>query len=130
MASNDIDRAVQQESGEVGGRLRCARALAIARRLGVSPGLVGDAANRLGIRIADCQLGCFGVHKLAPQDVDRVQVPPALADELAASLVDGSLHCPTAFEIAARLKVQPRKVGHAATRQGIRISGCQLGCFP
>jgi hypothetical protein len=41
-------------------RLACAEALAIAERLGVEPIAVGQTANRLGIKIVDCQLGCFG----------------------------------------------------------------------
>jgi len=28
--------------------------------LGVAPLAIGQAANRLGIKITDCQLGCFG----------------------------------------------------------------------
>jgi len=41
-------------------RLSCAEALAIAERLGVEPLVVGEVANALGIKIVDCQLGCFG----------------------------------------------------------------------
>jgi hypothetical protein len=41
-------------------RLPCAAALDLARRLGIPARQVGDAANELGIKIADCQLGCFG----------------------------------------------------------------------
>jgi LAO/AO transport system kinase len=40
-------------------RILCASALAIAKSLGVSPGEVGKAANRLKIKISKCQLGCF-----------------------------------------------------------------------
>jgi hypothetical protein len=43
----------------VNGKLPCARAFGIAKRLKVAPRDVGDAANRLGIKIASCQLGCF-----------------------------------------------------------------------
>ncbi len=46
-----------------GGWLACAAALALARELGVSPHEVGRAADELGIKIADCQLGCFGAHR-------------------------------------------------------------------
>ncbi|MCL6449781.1 MAG: hypothetical protein K6T75_00605 [Acetobacteraceae bacterium] len=42
------------------GRLPCARALELARRLGVSPREVGAAADSAGVRITACQLGCFG----------------------------------------------------------------------
>lgn len=41
------------------GRLPCAQAWAIAKRLGWERLAVGHAANTLGIRIVQCQLGCF-----------------------------------------------------------------------
>ena len=43
----------------VGGRLPCTVAFKIAKKLKVSPRKVGDAANRLNIKIMGCQLGCF-----------------------------------------------------------------------
>ncbi len=42
------------------GMLACRDALSLASRLGVPPGLVGKVCNEEGIRIVDCQLGCFG----------------------------------------------------------------------
>ncbi len=42
------------------GRLPCATAFAIAEELGIPRIRVGQAADELGIRISDCQLGCFG----------------------------------------------------------------------
>ena len=41
------------------GKLYCAQALKIAAEIGVPPAIVGGAANRLKIKIAGCQLGCF-----------------------------------------------------------------------
>lgn len=41
------------------GELSCAAALELARREGVAPAAVGAAADRLGVRIRHCQLGCF-----------------------------------------------------------------------
>ena len=43
----------------VSGRLPCAVAFKIAKKLKVSPRQVGDTANRLNIKIMSCQLGCF-----------------------------------------------------------------------
>ncbi len=43
----------------VDGKLPCAVAFKITRKLEVSPKQVGEAANRLNIKIASCQLGCF-----------------------------------------------------------------------
>jgi len=41
------------------GRIACGQAFALARRLGVAPRDVGDACNRAGVKIVQCQLGCF-----------------------------------------------------------------------
>jgi hypothetical protein len=40
-------------------RILCSSALAIAKSLGIPPGEVGNAANKLNIKISKCQLGCF-----------------------------------------------------------------------
>jgi hypothetical protein len=56
--AGEVREAVRGEAE--GGRIPCARALAVARRLGVEPRTVGDACNREGIKIVRCQLGCFG----------------------------------------------------------------------
>jgi len=53
-----VAEAVRQAAA--GRRLPCAAALAVAARLGVEPRVVGETANALGIKIVDCQLGCFG----------------------------------------------------------------------
>lgn len=58
---SNMDEAVEREmrAALVGGRLPCAVAFRIAKELGVTPKVIGDAANRLNIKIAKCQLGCF-----------------------------------------------------------------------
>jgi hypothetical protein len=53
-----------------------------------------------------------------------------LEEELQASLVSGKLPCAEAFRIAKKLKVAPRQVGDMANKLNIKISSCQLGCFP
>lgn len=47
------------KSSLVNGKLPCATAFKIARELKVSPRQVGEAANKLAIKICNCQLGCF-----------------------------------------------------------------------
>jgi hypothetical protein len=42
-------------------RIDCREALAIAARLGIPPARVGRVCDRHGIRITNCQLGCFGL---------------------------------------------------------------------
>ncbi len=53
----DLREAIEESLEE--GRLPCARAWAIARRLHLKRLAVGRAADALGIRISRCQLGCF-----------------------------------------------------------------------
>lgn len=58
------------------------------------------------------------------------EIEKALEEEMRASLVNGKLPCAVAFKIAKKLKVSPSDVGDAANRLKIKISSCQLGCFP
>jgi len=58
------------------------------------------------------------------------EVNQALEEEMRASLVNGRLPCAIAFKLAKKLKVSPRTVGDTANRLQIKISTCQLGCFP
>jgi molybdate transport system regulatory protein len=53
-----------------------------------------------------------------------------LDGEIKASLVNGKLPCAVAFKIAKKLKVAPGQVGDRANKLGVKISSCQLGCFP
>ena len=43
----------------VNGKLPCAVAFKIAEKLQINSRQVGDMANKLNIKIASCQLGCF-----------------------------------------------------------------------
>jgi len=46
------------------GSIACAQALALCERLGCRPQAVGEACDRLGVKIVACQLGCFGLRSL------------------------------------------------------------------
>jgi hypothetical protein len=56
-SAKSIEEEIQ--ASLVDGRLPCAVAFGIAKKLKVNPRQVGDAANELQIKIATCQLGCF-----------------------------------------------------------------------
>lgn len=53
-----------------------------------------------------------------------------LEEKIRASLVNGKLPCAVAFRIAKEMGVSPRQVGDVANKLQIKISSCQLGCFP
>ncbi len=58
---NDTNLTLEEElqASLVNGRLPCAVAFKVARKLKVSPRQVGETANKLDIKIVSCQLGCF-----------------------------------------------------------------------
>ena len=126
--STELDEKIN--SCLVDNRLPCQVAFDIAEELKVSRREVGESANSLNVRIADCQLGFFQVLKATHDDLAGKEIDEKLADEITSSLVDGRLTCPIAFKIAGKLEVTPREVGDAATKQGIRVKNCQLGLFP
>ena len=53
-----------------------------------------------------------------------------LDEIIKASLVNGNLPCAGAFKIAKQLKVSTKEVGEACNKLNVKISSCQLGCFP
>ncbi len=55
--NNDIE--TKMKSVTVKGKLPCAAAMQLAREFDMTPKQVGELANKLNIRIATCQLGCF-----------------------------------------------------------------------
>ena len=64
------------------------------------------------------------------ESTDNGNIEQLVEEELRVSLVDGRLPCAVAFKISQELKVSPRKVGDIANKLDVRISTCQLGCFP
>jgi len=101
----------------------------VATKQGVSRLAVGATIDRLGIRVSDCQLGCFAVSK-----TDRLGSAPEPADEELARRVEalhakGELTCANVFALAAERKAKPRSVADAANARGYKLRQCQLGCF-
>ncbi len=116
------------------GRLSCAQAHAIANRLGIDPLRVGEAANEAGIRISHCLLGLFGYgskaegrHKIVrPMDA----VPEELAARLRAAAEGNGITCAAVWQVADELGIGRMKAAETVEALGLRVSVCQLGCFP
>jgi hypothetical protein len=70
--------------------------------------------------------------KRAQQDpgdpADRLPRGP-LDEALLAEARDGRIPCTAVFRVAAAQGVATADAGRAVQRLGIRITGCQLGCF-
>ena len=129
--TKDSDRALAEEITDslVEGRLPCPIAFRTAKKLDVIPMAVGNKADDMGIKISNCQMGCFGKEKATHEELADMQVSPAIAEAVQSSLVNGKILCIKAWEIASKTKVSRRKVGDTASKLNIRVSDCQLGCF-
>ena len=55
--SAEIEEKVK--SSLVNGKLPCGVAFKIARELKVKPSDIGEMADKLSVKICNCQLGCF-----------------------------------------------------------------------
>lgn len=56
-------------------------------------------------------------------------VPQPILERVREAAKDGRLACAAALELANRLECPPIVIGRAADQAGIKILGCQLGCF-
>ncbi|MEJ2209637.1 MAG: hypothetical protein P8129_11450 [Anaerolineae bacterium] len=116
------------------GKLGCSEAHAIATQMGLEPLAVGQAADALDIRIFRCQLGLFGYgpksegkHKIVhPMD----DVPERLAARLRAAAGAEGITCLDIWQIADELGYLYLEASSAVEAMGLRVSRCQLGCFP
>jgi hypothetical protein len=131
-----MDESLHQamQSRLVDGRLPCNQAFAIAQILGLEPLHVGLAANEKGMRISRCQLGLFGYgpkaegrHKVVEPMED---VPERLAARLRAEADEGGITCEAVWRAADGLGVRRIEASSACEALGIKVSRCQLGCFP
>lgn len=57
MIKPELKEEIMKETSD--GKLTCASARRIAERLGLAYSEIGAAANELGIKIKNCELGCF-----------------------------------------------------------------------
>ncbi len=125
---NDLKRAIATLL--VDGKLPCARAFAVAEKMGVKPIDVGNSATKESIKISHCQLGLFGYPEdVHPLEAMKDQVTDELRKAVTSRPVDGHLPCTVAWRIASDLKIPKLLVSAAAEELHIRIRACQLGCF-
>lgn len=111
--------------------LPCAAAFAVARPCGASPRAVAETADKMGIRIAACQLGLFGYDAFGSKRwiASTVQVPGALEADVRASSLEGRMSCVAAWQLAERWRLSRLMVGSVLEALDVRVTDCQLGCF-
>ncbi len=112
-----------------GGCLPCPVGWRIAKDMAIPRIAVGAIMDKLGVRVANCQLGFF--------KVDKTPYPASAPGEPSSEIAAGvreldtarNLTCSTVFALARRLKTTPMRVSEAANILGLKIRHCQLGCF-
>jgi hypothetical protein len=116
------------------GQLPCNQAHAVAQNLSVDPLTVGRAANDADIRISRCQLGLFGYGRKAEGKHKIVhamdKVPERLAARIRAAVEGDGITCTEVWMIADGLGYPRIEASSAVEAMGLKVSRCQLGCFP
>ena len=111
------------------GNLPCGTAFKIARETGVPRVAVGAITDQLGLRVSNCQIGCFKVDKIINHEVRHVEEDEAIASKLENLKMSDELTCVNVHKLAADLKLPPMAVADVANRRQMKIRQCQLGCF-
>lgn len=111
------------------GFLPCATAFGIAKKFKVPLVTMGDAADRLGARITNCQLGCFKVDKTLHDNMNKEAINQRALEAMETSLAEAPLTCLGVFRLAKRIGVRPVEVADAANWRHVKIHDCQLGCW-
>ena len=111
------------------GHLPCGVAFKIAKDAGVARIAVGEMTDRLGIRVSNCQIGCFKVDKLLHAGEVGKEVDESILARLEALRSADQLTCISIHNLAQELKLAPMAVANVANARDMKVHQCQLGCF-
>jgi len=111
------------------GYLSCPVAWVIARKSNVSKIAVGNIADKLGVRIINCQLGCFKVEKTPYNKTSRETISSEVITTIKSLKESDQLTCAKVFDLAQQYKLKPILIADEINFMGLKIHGCQLGCF-
>jgi len=111
------------------GNLPCAAAFRIAQQANVPKIAVGEMSDRLGIRITNCQIGCFKVNAIIHDNLAQKKIDNKIITMLEELRKNNKLTCANVFELALQLKLTPMAIADVANFQNLKIQRCQLGCF-
>jgi hypothetical protein len=111
------------------GYLPCGAAFKIARDEGVPRIAVGAMTDKLGVRVSNCQIGCFKVDKILHRGDAEKSVDEGVLSRLERLNADGALTCVSVHGLAQELKMTPMAVADVANARDMKVRQCQLGCF-
>lgn len=111
------------------GYLSCVSAFKIAEKFGAPEIAVGAMADRLGIRISDCRIGCFKVDKIIHNNASGQKIDEKIVAGLESLKEKDGLTCENVFALAGQMKTTPMAIAEVADAQNWKIYHCRLGCF-
>jgi hypothetical protein len=111
------------------GYLSCPIAWKIAKDYNIPKIAVGEIADRLGIRITNCQLGCFKIEKTPYNESAYKNIDGEVITMLEELKAKGQITCSMIFDLARQSKVKLITITNTMSARGMKIRGCQLGCF-
>ncbi|MBU2009263.1 MAG: hypothetical protein KJ624_05460 [Chloroflexi bacterium] len=113
----------------IDGYLPCPVAWRIAKEANVPKVVIGEIADRLGLRITNCQLGCFKSERTFYDDSVRRSTDGNIITMLEALKGDNQLTCARVFDLARLSGLKPIVIANEANARNLKIHSCQLGCF-
>ncbi len=111
------------------GYLPCAVAFKIAKEAQVPKVAIGKMTDRLGIRVTNCQIGCFKVDKTIHDNSAHEDLDDGIVSKLNVLKENNELTCANVFDLAQQLKSTPMAIADVANLRNLKIHNCQLGCF-
>ena len=111
------------------GYLPCPVAWRIAREANVPRVAIGEITDRLGIRITNCQIGCFKIEKTPYDNSVHKNIAGEISTMLETLKENNQLTCAKVFDLAQQFKLKPMVIANEANVRDLKIHGCQLGCF-
>ena len=111
------------------GYLPCPAAWKIAREASVPKIAIGEITDRLGIRITNCQIGCFKIERTPYAQSVSKNMDSEITALLETLKANNQLTCAKVFTLARQFKLKPMVIANEATARPLKIHGCQLGCF-
>ena len=111
------------------GYLPCPVAWGIAKEANVSKVAIGEIADRLGIRIANCQIGFFKIEKTPYDNSVHKNIDGEIIIMLETLKENNQLTCAKVFDLARKFKLKPMVIANEANVRDLKIHSCQLGCF-
>ncbi len=116
----EMDELIERYRGE-DGKLTCANAFKIARKLKVTPKEIGDRSKEIDVRISACDIGQFGKQPMGEFREDVLNDLRSLCDE------QDRVYCKDARELAQKSNL--KAVRTAIKEGGLDVIYCELGCF-